>query len=315
MIRISTSALVATAVLACAVPAASVGSPTGFETVVNGDAAYVHYRLNEQAVATGAVADDRSPNNRDGVYQGSPASTPGAGPVSDNALTFTGGTGTTGPYLTSGALRPFGSVLGNSSYEFVFRTNAGFATNSIQSLFGVFNVGGTTGVNVDLNSRGNDSAAVPNATRLFVRGEDGDGVGVSFENPTLYDGNYHHLLFTFDASQTGVGAFAAYVDGLPQPLTLAQVNSGAADADGDPDTFIDFAFDPAFAARNVRGSPGTTAVGRLANVTLDEAALYGSTLTPAQAVAHAAAAIPEPASAGTLGAAAAGVLLRRRRRV
>ena len=311
--RTRLACVAATVLVGFAVPASSLAAPTPFEAAVNADAPYVHYRLNEQSVATGTVADYRSANNRDGTYFGSAPSTAGAGPGTDNAVSFTGGTGTTGPYLTSNALRPFGTALGNSSYEFVFKTNPGFATNSIQSLFGVFNVGSTTGVNVDLNTGGNDAVGVvANSTRLYVRGDDGDGVGVSFINPDLYDGNYHHLLFTFDGSRLGVDAFAAYVDGVPQTLTLAQVNSGNMDADGDPDNFSAFAFDPAIAARNVRGNPGAGEVGRLANVTLDEVALYGSTLSPARAAAHAAA-VPEPASFGARGVAAAGLLFRRRR--
>jgi hypothetical protein len=136
---------------------------------------------------------------------------------------------------------------------------------------------------------------------------------VHFTNPALYDGNYHHLVFTFDASQAGADAFAAYVDGVAQPLTLQQVGTGVVDGDTDPDTFIDFQYDPTFAARNVRGALGATAVQRLANVTIDEAALYATTLTAEQVAAHAtASAVPEPSALALAGVAAMGLLRRRR---
>ena len=105
---------------------------------------------------------------------------------------------------------------------------------------------------------------------------------------------------------TGVDAFAAYVDGVAQTMTFTQVNGTI-----EPAGFSDFDLPAAFAARNVRGT-GTDPFTREANVTLDEVALYGSVLTPAQ-VASNAAAVPEPAALSLF--AAAGLTLLRRRRV
>ena len=54
-------------------------------------------------------------------------------------------------------------------------------------------------------------------------------------------------------------------------------------------SFANFAFDPTFLARNVRTTLGGTAVARQANVTLDEAVLYTTTLSATRVEAHAAA--------------------------
>lgn len=299
--------------LLLAAPASA--APLPYEAAVQANNPYAFYRLNESGISTGTVADDTSLNSRDGLYQGSPiGGVAGMGAASDLAVTFAGTpVGTATQYFGSSALRGFGSSVGSSSYEFVFRTNPGFPTTK-QSLFGVFNTGNTTAAEVTLNSQGNDANPdTANTTRLFIRGDDGDAVGVHFTNPTLYDGNYHHLVYTFDASQAGAAAFTAYVDGVPQALTLQQVGTGATDPNNDPDTFSDFGFDPTFAARNVRTTLGGTAVGRQANITLDEAVLYTSILSPAQVQANAlAAGVPEPTSLAAL--AGAGLLLNRRRR-
>jgi hypothetical protein len=314
------------AILAAGIASPALAAPSDYQTAVTADNPYVYYRLNESPISNGTAAADSSANGRIGTYfsntGGTATSTTGAGTGSDNAVGFPGtGTGATGAYLgaantTAGTdVRGFGSLLGASSYEFVFKVNNPAEAVRKQSLVGVFNAGSTTAAEVTLNSQGNDAlGAFANTTRLFIRGDDSDAVGVHFVNPTLYDGNFHHLLYTFDASQSGVAAFAAYVDGAPQTLTLQQVGTGAADADTDPDTFSNFAFDPAFAARNVRGTLGTTAVGQLANVTIDEAALYAQALTSAQAATHAAAVgIPEPTSLALCGVAGLAALCRRRR--
>jgi hypothetical protein len=310
------------------VPATAFAAPISFQSAVLAKNPFTFFRQQETGISTGTAADSIDASNRDATYQGSPAdSAAGAGAApSDTAVTYSGAaTGTASQYFGGTNLRSFGASLGASSYEFVFKVNQGF-TNDRQSLFGVFNTGNTTAAEVTLNSVGNDAvsgSANIQATRLFIRGDDGDGVGVSFVNPTLYDGQYHHLVFTFDraslavtpgaAPQSFTGGFAAYVDGVPQTLSLYSVNAGATDSGLEPDTFTNFNFDPTFLARNVRTTLGGTAVGRQANITLDEAVLYTRVLSSAE-VADNFGAIPEPASVTLLGVALLAFLQCGRRR-
>lgn len=313
------AAVLATATLLSAGLTAS-AAPVTYETSVLASNPYVFYRANE---SSGTIAQDSSGSDRDGTYNGSPTfGVAGAGTLSDNAVSFPG---TDGNFLSS-SINSFGSLAGTSSYEFVFKVNEGFSTTTIQSLFGIYtSAANRPDINLDLNSRGNDNGGLQaNTTRLFVRGNNADANGGAsvaghFVNENLYDGNYHHLVFTFDAStvdpdtdgtgeDTGSGGFRAYVDGVEQDIIFTQVNGTIA-----PAGFSDFDVPATFAARNIR-TANLSNVTREANVTIDEASLYGSVLTPAQVAANfAATTIPEPTTLGLLGVAGLGLLRRRSR--
>jgi hypothetical protein len=293
-------------------------APLAYQTAVTANNPYVYYRFGETGIVDGASATDASANARTGEYNGAPTGgQAGAGLSTDNAVQFSGtGTGAAAQYLAS-PYQSFGNSLGSSTFEFVFKTNPGFSSTTLQSLFGVFSASAAPlDTEVTLNSRGNDAlGALANTTRLYIKGQDGDGAGVHFTNASLYDGNYHHLAFTFDQSQSGVAAFAAYVDGVAQTLTFTSVASTVTDGDTDPDTFgKNFDFIPTFLGRNVRNTAvDGLGVGRLANVTMDEAALYGTVLSAEDVAIHAATAIPEPGTLALAGIAGLSLLARRRR--
>ena len=299
--RSTTLALGAAACAAAALasPGSLRASPAAYPAAVTPDTPSVFYRFNENPITTGTTAADASGNGLAATYIGSPTGgQPGAGIGSDSAVSFGGAAG---QYLRATALRPFGSSLATSSFEFVFRTNTVNPTAQ-QAVFGTLNASNSLAALVDLNSSGNGGALV-GSTRLFLRQTTNVAVGGTIMNASLYDGNYHHLVFTYDSGDAAT-PIRAYVDGVPQAVTRTQV-AGA----GNPTTFADFEFDPLFAARQNRAN-----VDQVANLTIDEASLYGTTLTPAQAAAHAAASgVPEPASLAAL-ALAGGLLLRRRPR-
>jgi MYXO-CTERM domain-containing protein len=292
----------------CATQAAQ-AAPAGYQTAVLANNPYLFYRQNE---TTGTTAADASGNAHPGAYTGAPTlGAPGAGgAASDAAASYDAANNR---YL-SADINSFGSLVGTSTYEFVFKVNPG-AAQTRQSLFGVYTASANLpDVNIDLNSFGNDALGDrPGSTRLFVRGNNADANGGAsiaghFTNTTLYDGNYHHLVMTYNDAATGVDAFAAYVDGVAQTMTFTQVNGTI-----EPAGFSDFDLPAAFAARNVRGS-GADPIGREANVTLDEVALYGSVLSPAQVAANSAASgVPEPTALTLLGVTAL-TLTRRRTR-
>jgi hypothetical protein len=275
----------------------SFAASISFQAQVLSDSPYVYHRLNEDS---GTTAADTSGNGRTGTYVGGPTlGEAGAGPGSDNAVTFSG----TGQHVGSNTTAGFGSLLANSSYEFIFKTTV---TNAQMSLGGVLNTGSTTAWEVSLNRNAAGSTSA-NGMRIFLRDDNNNAIGGQFANAGAFDGNYHHLLFTYDSSQaTNADRLKAYLDGVPQTLAFGGAGGSSTPGSG---TLSNFNFDTAFAARQNRATTDL----RL-NGTLDEAAIYATTLSADDAAQHyAASLVPEPTSMALFAVNALGALFIRRR--
>jgi autotransporter-associated beta strand protein len=259
----------ATILIQGGLPSAWAGTP-GYQNEVLGDNPVVFYRFND----IGAAAADTSVNGNAGTYFNSPTQNVlGLGISSDSAVMFNG----TNQHLSSTATE-FGSMMATSSFEFVFKSSTAFPTNKM-TLAGEFNTGFATGFQINLNEDAQGNAApVANSVRFFLRANDAVGVGAAFVNSSILDGNYHHLLFTYNSS-TSADRVQAYVDGVPQTVTFG---TGAMQSGGTPTNFTDLGFNPAFAARQNRATTDSFFSG-----TFDEAALYNSTLTATDAVTRA----------------------------
>ena len=310
------------AVAACGMllGSAAHAAPNDFQTAVLSNSPHTYYRLQETGTLTDQPADDLGTNATDGIYRGNPVSgAAGMGTGSDTAVNFPGNTNTGLDYLRTTNTLEFGTSVGRSSYEIVFKANAVNLGDTYQSIFGVFNQSdatttpprtnqGAVAIEFNSNATGNTLAG---SSRFYVRDEDGIALGATIAHGTLLDGNFHHLVFTYDNTDPSQQFVKAYVDGLLVPV--AQVPQGGGSLTNVPDNFLAFNRDPVFGARNLRG-----VVGNEANVTIDEAALYANTVLSATDVANHATAlgltVPEPGSLGVFAVATGLSLLRRRRR-
>jgi hypothetical protein len=241
---------------------------SAFEAAVLAKSPYLFYEFNE---TSGTTAYDSSGNGYNGTYTNSPV----MGGAGDNpsgggamAVTFNG----TNQYLTTPSTLSFGSSLGTSTCEFVFKST----TTNLANLMGGENTGSGDNYQFGLNSSATGSL-LANSFRFMVRDDAGSNIRWAFVNANLLNGQYHHVVLTFSstAGTTGntlLGA-TAYVDGAAQTLTDA--------VSGSPTTFNAFAQPIAFAADDNRGAPLNYAACTIAGV-----ALYTTVLSAAQVTSN-----------------------------
>lgn len=240
-----------------------------YQAEVLADNPFLYYRLGE---ASGTAADDLSTNMFDGTYVGSPTlGVTGLGTPSDTAVTFDG---VSQHVITPTSANPFGASIANSSFEFVFSTT----TTAAAALAGTFNTGSNTAFEINVNrTPAGSTAGGANYLRIYLREDGGLDMGAAFQNFDAFDGNLHHLLFTYDNSGAAdADRVKAYFDGVEQALEFSGGNDVLTGA------FSNFGFAPIFADRSNRGTPDQPFSG-----TLDEVALYTTTLTANDAIARA----------------------------
>ena len=241
-------------------PHTACAAPAGYHNAVLADSPFVFYEFGE---AAGTSAIDSSVNGFNGAYVGGATlglAGDSASGGSDTAVTFDGATG----YAAVGAgAEAFGSFLTNSSYEFVLKTTN---TTATEFLVGSANTGSTVTFQVVLNENPAGSLTA-DSVRIYIRDSGGHAYQAAFVDATVFDGNYHHLVFTFTNSTA-----TAYVDGVVQPLT---VNAGT------PSTLGALTYPIYFGAYDSRG-----VAQNFTAATMDEAALYTYALSAAQVTNH-----------------------------
>jgi hypothetical protein len=161
-------------------------------------------------------------------------------------------------------LTGFGSALAAGfSVEFWYK-----GTSTAQgSILGVLNTGTTVALWVATNTD-NTLANVAGKTELFLRDNVGGSVS-AFISTNIYDGSWHHVVYTCTPS---TGAVVAYVDGSSVAVTASGTAAGA---------FVNFGFALDLGARNNRGTLDNQLTG-----SLDEIALYKSILSSSRVTAH-----------------------------
>ncbi len=235
-----------------------------YTTEVSADSPLAWYRMD---ASSGTSESDNSGNAHTGTYSGSPTlnvtSLLLADVDADKAVTFASASS---QRLLADVLGSLGSNALTSTAEFWIKTTT---TNTLQAAFGTVKTGTTMMYACYLNTDFAEAASVGKTT-LAVR----DNAGVlrrGHMTKNIYDGVPHHVVWEVIAS-TGL-AFACWVDGVSQTVTMGDVNVLG--------TMANFDFGMGIGGRNVRGT-----FDRYCDATLDEVAFYTSRLSSTRIAAH-----------------------------
>jgi len=268
-----------------------------YQAAVLANNPYFYYELGE---APGSVtAYDASVNGLSAAYVNGPNALPGgpslgvagdnAGGASDTAATFNAAGLTY--VLAPQAAEAFGTYSVQSSYEFVYKTTD--KTDAI-SLSSEENAGSSEAVTMVINQNSPQSPSISaNNIRFFVRTlTAGNSVTISISNNAVTDGNYHHLVFTYNGTNTGNSAVssgsrlwnsnltsAIYLDGVVQTNGF-EIQYGGVQP---PQGYGPFGVPIVIGAETAHSA---TALADYLNGTIDEVAYYTNVLSAAQILAN-----------------------------
>ena len=146
--------------------------------------------------------------------------------------------------------RTLGSRLALSTLTFVYRSSS---TAAVMCLFGVFNTGTNTGIQLQLNADGNETLTA-GSIRAFLRSDDDTASGLQNDTGAVgaTDGETHVISFLVDKAARLI---TIIFDGVDVTTAGVSNDNGV--------SFADFGFDPAFGARNVRGTVSQPYTGDL----------------------------------------------------
>lgn len=235
------------------------GGAADYAAAVLADSPRAYYRLAE---SSGTNADDSSTNNSDATYNGSGITYSVAGAISGNtAISMNGATWID---LPNGVLDIPTSSSAKST-ECWFKTTANDAC--------LIGGRGATDTPVWDLAIGKNGASQDNGKlTLLIRDDANEGIGVLWSTATYNDGQWHHVVATFDASDN----MRLYADGA---LVAGPTNYPTASG---------FTFST-FARIGEDLYHGTSGAGNLItplNGSIDEVSIYDTELSAARVLAH-----------------------------
>lgn len=258
-----------------------------YSNAVTADSPFAYYRLNESSSA--APAADQAGSNS-GTFVNSPSLSL-AGPLASNPSNTAAGFNGTNQYVQLTSMGNFGSSTGTGfSVEYWLKTGD---STDYQGVLGTANNGFNTAFLIDIGYNG-DAGRL----RLYYRDDASNRYEANFVptggNINLYSNTWHQVIQVYDPAAGLLNdRIRFYIDGVRQVVDVVQIGANPNASNFNVGLTLG-AFDNRGVAEDfLKGS-------------LDEVALYKSTLSGTQISNHyAAATVPEPTLGLTL---AAGVL-------
>ena len=172
-------------------------------------------------------------------------------------------------HLAGTTLGSFGSNIGTLGFTFEFWIKT--TTTARKVIFGFFNDGFNTGIQVVTNTNAAGSALLSNSTHFQIRQEGANQSLGAFSSAAVYDGAWHHVVLVRPSGSAPI--HVAYVDGVAVTTTMHTNQSGS--------SFANLAYPLRIGARSNRATVDEFFAG-----SLDEFAVYSKALGSTAVIDH-----------------------------